>query len=80
MYRNALSDIEAGKTGSLKSLQVFMSEKKLPAAVRFNSMAPSCLETQSAIAGKDPVSFSFISLPLYLIGQVERLVQNHLES
>lgn len=73
-------EVKAGKTGSLKSLQVFMSEKKLPAAVRFNSMVSSCLETRSAIAGKDSVNFSFISLPLYLACQVERLVQNHLAS
>ena len=73
-------EVKAGKTGSPKSLQVFMSEKKLPAAVRLNSMPPSCLATRSAIAGKYPVSFSFLSLPLYLIGQVERLVRNHPES
>ncbi|RWX43910.1 hypothetical protein H206_02329 [Candidatus Electrothrix aarhusensis] len=70
-------EVKAGKIGSLKSLQVFMSEKKLPAAVRFNSMVSSCLETRSAIAGKDSVNFSFISLPLYLVCQVERLLQKH---
>lgn len=67
-------EVKAGKTGSLKSLQVFVSEKKSPVAIRFNSMPPSCFEAQSAIAGKDIVSFSFISLPLYLVCQIERLV------
>ncbi len=68
-------EVKAGKTGSLKSLQVFVSEKKSPVAVRFNSMPPSCLKTQSSIAGKDIVSFSFISLPLYLVCQTERLLK-----
>jgi len=69
-------EVKAGTTGSLKSLQVFVSEKKSPVAIRFNSMPPSCLETQSAIAGKDIVSFSFISLPLYLVCQIERLLDD----
>ncbi len=69
-------EVKAGKTGSLKSLQVFVSEKKSPVAIRFNSMPPSSLKTQSAIAGKDIVSFSFISLPLYLVCQIERLLED----
>jgi hypothetical protein len=69
-------EVKAGKTGSLKSLQVFVSEKKSPVAIRFNSMPPSCYEAQSAIAGKNIVSFSFISLPLYLVCQIDRLLED----
>jgi len=67
-------EVKAGKTGSLKSLQVFVSEKKSSVAIRFNSMPPSCFEAQSAIVGKASVRFHFISLPLYLVCQVERLL------
>lgn len=68
-------EVKAGKTGSLKSLQVFISEKKAPLAVRFNSMVPSFFETQTSIAGKDNVGYSLISLPLYLVCQLERLLE-----
>ena len=31
-------EVKAGVTGSLKSLQVFVAEKKMPFALRFNAM------------------------------------------
>lgn len=58
-------EIKAGTTGSLKSLQIFITEKKVPAALRFNTMQPSCLQ-QKAV--------TIISLPLYLVGQTKRLL------
>ena len=36
-------EVKAGASGSLKSLQVFVSEKRVPAAVRFNSMTPTSI-------------------------------------
>lgn len=68
-------EVKAGKTGSLKSLQVFLSEKKVPIALRFNAMPPACSEQTTAIAGKDKFPYYFISLPLYLVGQTERLLK-----
>ncbi len=68
-------EVKAGKTGSLKSLQVFVSEKKAPLALRFNTMPPSCFESQTAVAGKESTSYVFISLPLYLAGQARRLLK-----
>lgn len=67
-------EVKAGKTGSLKSLQVFLSEKKVPLALRFNAMPPACSELTTAIASKDRVPYYFISLPLYLVGQTKRLL------
>jgi predicted AAA+ superfamily ATPase len=68
-------EVKAGTTGSLKSLQVFISEKKSPLAVRFNSMPPSCLTTRTAIAGKEKVEYTLLSLPLYLVCQLKRLLK-----
>ncbi len=68
-------EVKAGKTGSLKSLQVFVSEKRAPVAVRFCSLPPSCFVTQSSIAQTETMTFSLISLPLYLVGQVNRLLE-----
>lgn len=49
-------EVKAGKTGTLRSLQVFMKEKKLRKALRFNADQPS--ETTG--------DYDLISLPLYL--------------
>ncbi|RLB74128.1 MAG: AAA family ATPase [Deltaproteobacteria bacterium] len=58
-------EVKAGATGSLKSLQVFIAEKKVPVALRFNTMQPSCLRQKTA---------ELITLPLYLVGQTKRLL------
>ncbi len=67
-------EVKAGKTGTLKSLQVFVAEKKAPVALRFNAMPPSCSRQKTSIAGKDKAPFMLISLPLYLVGQARRLI------
>lgn len=58
-------EIKAGTTGSLKSLQVFVAEKKVPVALRFNTMQPSSLQQKTV---------TIITLPLYLVGQTQRLL------
>lgn len=67
-------EVKAGKTGSLKSLQVFIAEKKVNLAFRFCASPPSCGEFVTAISGKDKVKYRLVSLPLYLVGQTERLL------
>ena len=67
-------EVKAGTTGALKSLQVFVAEKKSPVALRFNAMPPSCSRQKTGVAGKDNVPFLLISLPLYLVGQAGSLI------
>jgi predicted AAA+ superfamily ATPase len=67
-------EVKAGTTGTLKSLQVFVAEKKSSVALRFNAMPPSCSWQETRVAGKDKVPFLLVSLPLYLIGQTRRLI------
>ncbi len=67
-------EVKAGKSGTLKSLQVFVAEKKSPVALRFNAMPPSSSWLETGIAGKEKVSFLLVSLPLYLVGQARRLI------
>ena len=67
-------EVKAGTTGALKSLQVFVAEKKSPVALRFNAMPPSCSRQETGVAGKDNVPFLLISLPLYLVGQAGSLI------
>ena len=67
-------EIKAGKVGSLKSLHVFAAEKGSDRAVRFNTDIPSRCMVSSAVASMQPEPFELISLPLYLIGETNRLL------
>ncbi len=67
-------EVKAGKTGRLRSLQVFLQEKNASMSLRFNDDVPSCLESTTSIAGKSPQPFTLLSLPLYLVEQAERLL------
>lgn len=67
-------EIKAGKVGSLKSLHVFVSEKKSSLAVRFNTDLPSRNTLSSSVASKPSHPFELISLPLYLIEEMGRLI------
>ena len=59
-------EVKAGKSGRLRSLHQFMSEKsESEIALRFNVQAPSVLKEQGWI---------LLSLPLYLVGQAIRLL------
>jgi hypothetical protein len=65
------SEVKSGKTGRLKSLQLFLSEKNSPAALRFNTDKPSV----AFIEGEGATS-KLVSLPLPFVGQFPRLVQS----
>ena len=67
-------EVKAGKTGTLKSLQVFIIEKKSKVALRFNTSTPVSSAQTTRIVNKDDHVYLFISLPLYLVCQAERLV------
>lgn len=59
-------EVKSGKSGSLRSLHLFLKEKKLPLGVRFNSEPPTVLKEKD---------FTLVSFPFYLLGQWKRLVQ-----
>ena len=66
-----------GKTGTLKSLQVFIAEKKKDKAVRFNTDVPSLTHVKTSIKinkALKEVKFQLLSLPLYLASEQERLL------
>jgi predicted AAA+ superfamily ATPase len=68
-------EVKAGAAGSLKSLQVFVSEKRAPAALRFNSLTPSLTEITVKIKGRPGHPYLFLSLPHYLVCQAKRLLK-----
>ncbi|MCA9439734.1 MAG: DUF4143 domain-containing protein, partial [Candidatus Omnitrophica bacterium] len=73
-------EVKSGKSGRLRSLQVFVSEKKVPLAVRFNTKPPKLSRLKTSVAGMEETSYLLLSLPLYLVGQVERLCKEALKS
>jgi hypothetical protein len=70
-------EVKAGKSGSLKSLHYFLSEKHRDFALRFNADTPSIVAATTRISGMPPQSFRLMSLPFYLIGQTSRLCREN---
>ncbi len=69
-------EIKAGKKGTLKSLQVYMVEKKLKRAIRFNADFPSLTPVKTFISVNKKtqgIEFDLLSLPLYLVSEYERI-------
>lgn len=66
-------EVKAGKSGSLKSVHVFINEKRRDFALRFNADLPSVTEVKTSVSGMTPQPFKLLSLPFYLIGQAKRL-------
>ena len=67
-------EVKAGKTGTLRSLHVFLQEKGADIALRFNSDLPSELTIRATTVVGEPATARLISLPLYLVEQWPRLV------
>ncbi len=78
-HKNTLYPVEvkAGKTGTLKSLHVYLSEKKLKTGIRFNLDKPSIgnfsVSLQNLKAGYT-LEYKLISLPLYFVSVLPDLL------
>ncbi len=69
-------EVKAGKSGSLKSLQQFIYQKKIRMGVRFDLNKPSYQHVVHALSqggSSIQVEFDLISLPLYMIEQLPRI-------
>ena len=68
-------EVKAGKTGTLKSLQVFLHGKGQTTGVR-SSSAPATLHAANyALPELTEQSFELLSIPFYLVGQLRRLLE-----
>jgi len=70
-------EVKAGKTGTLKSLQIYVTEKKLNKALRFNTDMPSTVQVDTSIKISKTikqVNFQLISLPLYFVQEFNRFL------
>ncbi|MFI4955621.1 MAG: ATP-binding protein [Gammaproteobacteria bacterium] len=68
-------EVKAGSTGSLKSLHLFMSLRKLDLAVRICSDLPSQTPVDVKLYDGTSVAYRLLTLPFYLTGQLHRLIQ-----
>lgn len=68
-------EVKSGSAGSLKSLREFMKEKERSIALRINSDIPSLCPVQVKDAFGHSISYQLLSIPFYLVGQVNRLLQ-----
>lgn len=70
-------EVKAGKSGTLKSIQQFVLRKHAPRALRFDLNPPSSQQViQSARTreGVEDVSYELLSLPLYAVEEIPRLL------
>ena len=70
-------EVKAGRSGSMKSLLQFAHEKRPPLAVRFDTNPPSLQTIRHTIrtaAGLQPVTLQLLSLPLYAVETLPRLL------
>lgn len=67
-------EVKAGKSGTLKSLQIFIKEKRPGMCVRFNSEHPSFFKGLTTLPDRQNTPFRLLSLPLYMVGQTRRLI------
>ncbi len=68
-------EVKSGKSGSLRSLHLFLREKERRLGVRLNSDAPSLLSDVATLHDGTRFDYRLLSLPLYMVGQVRRLVR-----
>jgi predicted AAA+ superfamily ATPase len=73
-------EVKAGTTGRLKSLHVFLLEKQRNFALRFNADIPSVVDTETVVASHESKPFRLLSLPLYLVGQTDRLIDEAMQN
>ena len=70
-------EVKSGTTGSMKGLQFYIGEKSLDFAVRLNADKPSYLSNVHVADTRGrPCDFRFLTLPLYMVGQLTRHVRH----
>ena len=67
--------MKAGKTGTLKSLHLFMELKQSDLALRFSTNTPLVEPVTSSLPNSS-YRYTLVTLPLYLVGQTKRLMQS----
>jgi uncharacterized protein len=67
-------EIKAGPAGAMKSLHQFMFDKKLRVAVRIDANPPSLQKVTVTTTQGDRVSYTLVSVPLYLLWRLPEVL------
>lgn len=67
-------EVKSGTSGTLKSLHEFMALRRLPCAVRMDLGPMSSQIVTHARSDGKPVRYQLLSVPLYMIGELPRLI------
>ena len=70
-------EVKAGKSGTLKSMLQFVYSKNSRLGVRFDLNPPSIQKVKHSQRQADfssVITFNLISLPLYMVGQLARII------
>ncbi len=76
-------EVKAGKTGTLKSMHVYLFEKKLKTGIRLNTNTPSFGEFETKVRSGTTyteIKYQLLSLPLYMTNQLPRLLRATIQS
>jgi predicted AAA+ superfamily ATPase len=68
-------EVKAGKSGALKSLQQFALCKHASMCIRFDLNPPNIGQITHAARVSDPITCTLLSLPLYLVEELPRLLE-----
>lgn len=68
-------EVKSGTTGQLRSLHQFMAERKFPLAIRLNIDKPSLADVDVKTAKGNRAQYKLLSLPLYMTGEILRLLR-----
>ena len=68
-------EVKAGTGGAMRSLHVFMADRKLMWAARFNSAVPMVQVIDTKAATGEPVRYSLLSLPAYAVECLPQLAR-----
>ena len=72
-------EVKSGASGSLKSLQQFAFTKNAKMAIRFDLNPPTLQQVEYTIrtgSGNQQVCFTLLSLPLYGVQELERIIRD----
>ena len=70
-------EVKAGKSGTLRSLHQFVSHKQVELALRFDLNPISMQRVQHRLDTSIPIAFDLLSVPLYMVGQLNRLIDQY---
>ncbi len=74
-------EVKVGKTGSLKSLHIYLWEKKLRAGIRFNLDVPNFGKLSAKVRignSTENLNYNLISLPLYMCFVLPEIIDSFL--